>query len=95
MKSTLISLIIGLVIIIALGVGGYLIIKKFSASADVVGQVNCDDADLNKDGKVNALDLNSLLNAISSQSENPKYDINKDGKVDSQDTNALMKCWTK
>lgn len=90
MKSTLVSLIIGAVIVIALGVGGYFIVKKLTVGADVN---TAKSADFNSDGKVDGLDLNLLLKAIENKSENPKYDLNSDGKVDSTDADIISKQW--
>lgn len=94
MKSTIISLLIGLIIIAGLGFGGYYLYKKFKVSADESSGGNCQLADLNKDGQVNALDLSMITTAISNNSENPNYDLNKDGKVNNDDISVLMKCWT-
>jgi len=94
MKSTVTTLIIGLIIVLVVGGGGYLLYNKFKASADVSGTGNCEQADLNKDGAVNSLDLNMLISAIAGNSQNPKFDLNKDGKVDNSDIDVLMKCWS-
>ena len=94
MRSTITSLLIGLVIIGVLGFGGYYLIKKFTASADVTSTANCQLTDLNKDGQVNTLDLSMITTAISNNSENPNYDLNTDGKVNNDDISVLMKCWT-
>jgi len=93
MRSTFISLIIGLAIILIVGFGGYFLVKKFRVSADI--KASSQSADLNRDGKVDSLDLNSLLTAISDESENPKFDLNSDGQLDQGDINELMKQWTK
>ena len=93
MRSTALSIIIALVIILGLGGGAYLLIKKFTASADV--ESGPKSADLNSDQKVDALDLNILIRAISEKSENMKYDINNDGAIDNLDQKALMSQWTK
>lgn len=93
MRSTALSIIIALAIILALGGGAYLLIKKFTASADVASGPK--SADLNSDGKVDVLDLNILIRAISERSENMKYDINSDSVVDTFDQKALMNQWTK
>ncbi|MFH1767389.1 MAG: dockerin type I domain-containing protein [Patescibacteria group bacterium] len=91
MRSTLTSLIIGLIIILAVGFGGYYIVNKLRASADVENSSSAAaKADINKDGVVNALDLNALNNAISSKSTDKKYDLNSDGKVDTLDLNVLI-----
>jgi len=95
MKSTITALIVGLLIVLIVGGGGYLLYKKFKASADVPsGTGNCELADFNKDGAVNSLDLNMLITAIANNSQNPKFDLNKDGKVDNADIDVLMKCWS-
>jgi hypothetical protein len=46
--------------------------------------------DLNGDGTVNALDLQSLANAILSGSSAPLYDLNKDSHVDAIDVQFLV-----
>ncbi len=91
MRSTLVSLLIGLIVIAVLGVGGYFVLKKFRVGADVATQEK--SADLNKDEKVDGLDLNMLLKAISEKSENPNFDLNSDGKVDSTDADLLARQW--
>lgn len=91
MRSTLVTIIIAVLIIGALAVGGYFVVKKFRVSADVENQTK--SADLNNDGKIDGLDLNILLNAISDKSENPKFDLDGDGKVDSSDADQLSKQW--
>jgi len=64
------------------------LVKRF-ASADVsTTEKSCD---LNKDGKVDALDINAMISAISDKSENPNFDLNKDGKVDNLDLNICLK----
>jgi len=91
MRSTLISLIIGLLVVAGVGFGGYYLIKKLSVSADVDSSV--ESADFNADQIVDGLDLNMLLKAVSNESENPKYDLNNDSKVDSLDADELTKQW--
>jgi len=91
MRSTFITVIIAVLIIGALVVGGYFVFKKFNVSADVESQTK--SADLNNDGKIDGLDLNVLLNAISDKSENPKFDLNGDGKIDSSDADELSRQW--
>ena len=91
MRSTLVSLLIGLIVIAVLGVGGYLVLKKFKVGADVATQEK--SADLNKDEQVDGLDLNMLLKAISEKRENPNFDLNSDGKVDSTDADLLARQW--
>jgi len=95
MKSTISTLIIGFVIVLIVGGGAYLLYNKFKASADVEGSVgNCEQADFNKDSVVNSLDLNMLISAVASSSQNPKFDLNSDSKVDNGDMDVLMKCWS-
>ena len=89
MKSSLKSLLIGLVIVVVLATAGYFIVKKFVVSADV--QDEKADSDLNKDDKVDLLDLNLLIKAVGDKSENPKFDLDKNGQVNSLDINVLMK----
>ncbi|MDH4358861.1 MAG: dockerin type I domain-containing protein [Candidatus Berkelbacteria bacterium] len=91
MRSTLISLIIGVVVVALIGVGGYFLVKKLQASADV--ETSAKSADLNADNKVDGLDLNLLLKAIENKSEAPRYDLNSDSKVDSNDIDVLEKQW--
>jgi len=93
MRSTAVSIIIALAIILAIGGGAYLVIKKFTASADVVSVPK--NPDLNNDGKVDAQDLNILIRAISQKSENTIYDLNDDGKVDTLDEKTLTNEWTR
>ncbi|MCX6809342.1 MAG: dockerin type I domain-containing protein [Candidatus Berkelbacteria bacterium] len=95
MRSSITSIIIGLVIIAAVGFGGYLIIKKFRASADTESSGTTLSADLNKDGKVDALDLSVLTTAMSEKSTDKKYDLNKDGEVNSLDLNILINQYKK
>lgn len=96
MRSTLTSLIIGLLIILAVGFGGYYIINYLRASADVnTTDTAATSADINKDGKVDALDLNAFVNAISSKSTDKRFDLNGDGKIDSLDLNILINNYTK
>jgi len=97
MKSTLTSLIIGLLIILAVGFGGYYVINRLRASADVEegGTTAVKSADINKDGKVDALDLNAMINAIATKSTDKKYDLNNDGLVNSLDLNILINNYTK
>ena len=93
MRSTVVSIIIAIVIILALGGGGYLVYKKFIASADVTTTVK--SADLNGDDKINALDMNILIRAIGEKSANPNYDLNGDGIVDGLDLKVITSQWTK
>ena len=95
MRSSITSIIIGLVVIAVIGFGGYFIIKKFRASADTESSGTTLSADLNKDGKVDALDMNILTNAISAKSTDKKYDLNKDGEVNSLDLNILINQYKK
>lgn len=90
MRSTFSSILIGIVIIAIIGLGGYFLVKKFTASADVAVVPVEVSADFNKDGKVDALDLNMLINAISTKSTDLKYDLNGDKKVDSLDLNIFI-----
>lgn len=95
MRSTAISILIGLVIIAAIGFGGYYIVKKLRASADIESGATATNTDLNGDGRTDALDLNMLVNAMSNKSKDAKFDLNKDGKVDSLDLNILIKYYKK
>jgi len=96
MRSTLTSLIIGLLIILAVGFGGYYIVNKLRASADIESTSSAEtNADINKDGKVDALDLNALVNAISSKNSDKRYDLNSDSKVDSLDLNIMVNSYSK
>ncbi len=96
MKSTLTSLIIGLIIILIVGFGGYYVINKLRASADVDSSTTAaTNADINKDSKVDALDLNALVNAIAAKSKDKKYDLNGDGAVDNLDLNILISNYSK
>lgn len=96
MRSTLTSLIIGLLIIMAVGFGGYYVINKLRANADVnTASTVATSADINKDGKVDALDLNALVNAISKGSTDARYDLNGDKKTDSLDLNILINNYNK
>lgn len=95
MRSTVISILIGLVIIGAVGFGGYYIVNKLKASADIESGATVASTDLNKDGKTDALDLNMLVNAISSKSKDAKFDLNRDGKLDSLDLNVLISHYKK
>ena len=80
----------------AVGFGGYYVINKLRASADVESTTSASaNADINKDGKVNALDLNALVNAIHDKSTDKKYDLNNDGKLDTLDLNVLISNYTK
>jgi len=96
MRSTLTSLIIGLLIILAVGFGGYYVVNKLRASADVETESSTAiSADINKDGKVDALDLNALITAISSKNTDKRYDLNSDSKVDNLDLNILINNYSK
>jgi len=91
MRKKVTSIILAVVVLVAVIVAGYLIYKKFIASADVESSVV---TDLNGDNQTNAQDLNVLLKAIENKSENPKFDLNGDGKVDSSDADTLLKSWS-
>lgn len=97
MRSTFSSLIVGLVIILIIGFGGYYIITKLRANADVTdgGTTTTASADINKDGKVNALDLNAITNAIAAKSTDKRYDLNSDGAVNALDLNILIGQYSK
>lgn len=97
MRSTAISLIIGLLIILGVGFGGYYVVNKLRASADVESspQAQAAKADINKDGKVNALDLNAMTNAIASKSSDERYDLNADKEINSLDLNILINSYEK
>lgn len=97
MRSSLVSMLIGILVIGGVVLGGFMLYKKFSVGADTLTESSCSKADINKDGKVNSLDLNSLIKAIgegASGSSATKYDINSDDKVDNSDVNTLKSCWT-
>lgn len=94
MRSTITTLIIGIIIVGIIGGGGYLLYTKFKVSADVSSTGNCGQADFNKDSQVNSLDLNMLISAIANNSENPSYDLNSDSKTTNADIDVLTKCWT-
>lgn len=89
MKSTAISIIVGIVIITIVGFGGYYVVKKLRASADIESASSA-RVDLNNDGVVNALDLSAMTKAISNGLTDKKYDLNKDGKVNSLDLNVFI-----
>lgn len=91
MKSTAVTIIVILVILAGLGAGGWFLFNKFKASADVENTTV--DMDFNNDGRVDSLDLNMLLKAVSDKSANPKYDLNKDGKVNSVDIDVFNQKW--
>lgn len=96
MRSSLISMLIAIFIVGGIIFGGFLIYKRFSVSADVMDNSTCSKSDVNADGKVNSLDLNSLIKAVSGGStDTQKYDINSDGTVNSSDTESLNSCWSK
>jgi hypothetical protein len=48
---------------------------------------NCD---INADGKVNALDIQAVINAAVAELTDPIYDINKDGKVNALDIQEVI-----
>lgn len=96
MKSSLISMLIAVLVIGGIILGGFLIYKKFSVSADTSVESSCTKADINKDSKVNSLDLNMLIKAVAQKStDTAKYDINSDKVVDSADIDAQESCWSK
>ena len=96
MRSTFSSLIVGLVIILIIGFGGYYIITKLRANADVNSTSTAiASADINKDGKVNALDLNAMTNAIAAKSTDKRYDLNGDGVTNVLDLNILISQYSK
>jgi Dockerin type I domain len=52
-------------------------------------------ADINRDGRVNGIDLGLLLsNWATSASDQPRADINHDGIVNGQDLGLLLSAWT-
>ena len=93
MRSSVVSIIIAIAIILAIGGGGYLVYKKFIVSADVATTPK--SADLNGDNKVNALDTNIMIRVISEGSTNQKYDLNNDGRVDNLDMKVITSQWSK
>lgn len=89
MKNKILSIFIWIIAIGLFGFAGYYAYSKISVSADSQSA----DYDLNNDGIINALDLNSLIKAVDDKSENPKFDLNGDSKIDSTDIDALIKNW--
>lgn len=97
MRSSLVSMLIGILVVGGIVLGGFLVYKKFSVGADTLTESTCSKADINDDGKVNSLDLNSLIKAVGQKVETStgdKYDINSDDKIDSSDVTALKGCWS-
>lgn len=96
MRSSLISMLIALVVIGGIVIGGFFIYKKFSVSADTAGDSSCAKADINKDGKVNSLDLNILIKAVAQGStDTVKFDINSDKQITNADIEAQKSCWSR
>jgi len=96
MRSSAFGVLIAVLVVAAVVFGGFLLYKKFSVSADEVSISSCSRADVNNDSKVNSLDLNILIKAISGGSTDvSKYDINSDKKVDSGDVDAQKDCWSR
>lgn len=93
MRSVVSSILVGVLIIGGLGTLGYFAGKKLLVGADT--EVTRANPDINRDGKVNNLDLNLLIKAVSAKSKDKKYDLNGDGKVDNLDVNYLSKNWKK
>ena len=91
MRSTAVNVITILIVLGALVGGGYLLLNKFKASADVAS--TAPSLDFNSDGKVDSLDLNMLISAVSDKSQNPKYDLNKDNTVNSLDIDYFNAHW--
>lgn len=89
MRSTVASIILGVAIIIGVGYGGYYVVKKLRASADIEVTTKV-DVDLNGDGTINALDLSMMTKAISDGSSDKKFDLNSDGKLNSLDLNVFL-----
>lgn len=89
MRSTIISIILGIVIIVGAGYGGYYVVKKLRVGADT-DVASVVDVDLNEDGVINALDLSMLTKAISDGSSDKKFDLNGDGKLNSLDLNVFL-----
>ncbi len=89
MRSTIVSIILGIIIILGVGYGGYYVVKKLRASADIENPTNV-NADLNDDGEINALDLNMMTKAISDGSSDKKFDLNNDSKLNSLDLNVFL-----
>jgi len=89
MRSTVISIILGIVIIVGVGYGGYYVVKKLRVGADIESSSTV-DVDLNGDGVVNALDLSMMTKAISDGSSDKKFDLNNDGKLNSLDLNVFL-----
>ncbi len=70
--------------------GGYYTVKGL---VDIVTNIEiANPYDLNKDGLVNALDIQEIINASSGESKETKYDINNDGWVDALDIQIVI--WT-
>lgn len=96
MRSSSWSVAIAILVIAVIIFGGFLLYRQFGVSADEVAVSSCQRADINNDSKVNSLDLNILINAISSgSSDATKYDINSDKKVDNNDIEAQKDCWSR
>lgn len=96
MRSSLTSMLIAIVVIGGIIVAGFLIYKKFSVSADTAVESSCAKADINKDGKVNSLDLNMLVKAVGQGStDTAKYDINADRQVNNSDIDSQKSCWSR
>ena len=91
MKSTFMSLLIGILLIALVGFGSHYIIKRYKISADISTATK---GDINGDGKVDALDLNAVLSDISSGKYDKKADLNGDGKVDTLDLNYIISSWS-
>ncbi len=89
MRSTVISIILGVAIIVGVGYGGYYVVEKLRASADIETATEV-DVDLNGDGTINALDLSMMTKAISDGSSDKKFDLNSDGKLNSLDLNVFL-----
>jgi len=94
MRSTVISIILGIIIIVGVGYGGYYVVKKLRASADIESGSDV-NVDLNNDGVINALDLNMITKAISDGSSKKKFDLNDDGKLNSLDLNVFLNNYKK
>lgn len=96
MRSSIVSMLIAILVIGGVILGGFLLYKKFSASADTVTQSSCVKSDINKDSKVNSLDLNLLIKAVAQKSTDlTKYDINSDKAIDDADIQSLKSCWSR
>jgi hypothetical protein len=70
--------------------GGWCIIDSWKLTYFGGGEDVSSPCDLDGNGKVNALDIQTIINACVDSSTDSKFDINKDGKVNALDIQEVI-----